>query len=484
VSHLRPVTIVCPVYGGVPKAAPSPGPSSRFEAAGSGPTNRRHWANADDLGPLCYASAETRRVLRRRARYERDNDPHLDGLAKTLANDLIGTGPRLQLGLGEQHYAAARMVEQSFAAWCRAIDLAEDLRVGHEGKTFDGETFGQFVTNPMLPSPVKLDLRVMEPELVQTPDVSINPRAVDGIEFDSAGNPAWYHVLREHPGDGWAWGMEYDRVPARLIVHWFRPRRAGQARGISELASALEIGAQTRRYSAAVLSAAEFAAMLAGVLEQETAPGEDAVTDLTSWNEIEMTRGALLTLPKGTKASQFKPEQPTNSYKEFVAEKRNEMARPTLAPFNVISGNSSGYNYSSGRLDHVPYHRFVWIERERLRHRVLDRLFLAWYAEAQLIGLIPDSLPAVNEWQWEWQWDGFASIDPLKDTQASQLRLAIGLTTQSEEQAAEGKNWRDSLRQRFVERKEEMDLEAEFGFSLIPVDPAKATDSAEEPADA
>jgi capsid protein len=90
----------------------------------------------------------------------------------------------------------------------------------------------------------------------------------------------------------------------------------------------------------------------------------------------------------------------------------------------------------------------------------------------------------VNEWQWEWQWDGFASIDPLKDTQASQLRLAIGLTTQSEEQAAEGKNWRDSLRQRFVERKEEMDLEAEFGFSLIPVDPAKATDSAEEPADA
>jgi lambda family phage portal protein len=464
-------------------AGANAGPRNRFEAAQGGATNRRHWSNADDLGPRDYASADTRRVLRRRARYERDNDPHLDGLMKTLANDMVGTGPRLQLGLAEEHFAAARLVEQSFAAWCRAVDLAEDLRLMHEAKPTDGESFAQFVTDPALPSPVKLDLRVLETEQVQTPDLGLNTaRAVDGIEFDSAGKPAYYHVLREHPGDGYAWGLEYDRVPARLMVHWFRPRRAGQARGVSELASALEIGAQTRRYSAAVLSAAEFAAMLAGVLEQDTSPGEDAVTAITDWQEVEMTRGALLTLPKGTKASQFRPEQPTNSYKEFVAEKRNEMARPTLAPFNVISGNSSGYNYSSGRLDHVPYHRFVWIERERMRHRVLDKLFLAWLAEAQLIGLIPDTLPAVNEWVWEWQWDGFASIDPLKDTQASQLRLATGLTTLSEECAAEGKNWQDVLRQKAVEKRYAADLEAEYGVSLSEPAAAPATTPAEEPA--
>jgi lambda family phage portal protein len=464
-------------------AGANAGPRNRFEAAQGGATNRRHWSNADDLGPRDYASADTRRVLRRRARYERDNDPHLDGLMKTLANDMVGTGPRLQLGLAEEHFAASRLVEQSFAAWCRAVDLAEDLRLMHEAKPTDGESFAQFVTDPALPSPVKLDLRVLETEQVQTPDLGLNTaRAVDGIEFDSAGKPAYYHVLREHPGDGYAWGLEYDRVPARLMVHWFRPRRAGQARGVSELASALEIGAQTRRYSAAVLSAAEFAAMLAGVLEQDTSPGEDAVTAITDWQEVEMTRGALLTLPKGTKASQFRPEQPTNSYKEFVAEKRNEMARPTLAPFNVISGNSSGYNYSSGRLDHVPYHRFVWIERERMRHRVLDKLFLAWLAEAQLIGLIPDTLPAVNEWVWEWQWDGFASIDPLKDTQASQLRLATGLTTLSEECAAEGKNWQDVLRQKAVEKRYAADLEAEYGVSLSEPAAAPATTPAEEPA--
>jgi capsid protein len=117
-----------------------------------------------------------------------------------------------------------------------------------------------------------------------------------------------------------------------------------------------------------------------------------------------------------------------------------------------------------------------------MRHRVLDKLFLAWLAEAQLIGLIPDTLPAVNEWVWEWQWDGFASIDPLKDTQASQLRLATGLTTLSEECAAEGKNWQDVLRQKAVEKRYAADLEAEYGVSLSEPAAAPATTPAEEPA--
>jgi len=460
------------IFGDKPKATNQPRLRSSYDAAQNTPTNRKHWTAADDYSANAAASPEVRRALRRRARYERDNDPHLNGLTKTLAHDLVGTGPRLQLGLGEEHYDAARLVEQSYAAWCRAVDLAEKLRLMHEARPTDGEAFGLFVTNPLVSHVVKLDLRVIEAEQVCTPDVDpLNPNAVDGIVFDRHGNPEFYHVLRQHPGDTYySWTLEYDRVPARNVVHWFRPARPGQARGVSELASSLEIGAQTRRYSAAVLSAAEFAAMLAGVLEQEVPAGEVGVTSLEDWNEVEMTKGALLTLPKGTRASQFKPEQPITNYKDYVHEKRNEMARPTLAPFNVISGNSSGYNYSSGRLDHIPYHRIVWIERERMRSKVLDRLFLAWYAEAQLLGLIPDSLPAINEWIWEWQWDGFASIDPLKDTSAIELRLQLNLTTLAEECAAEGKDWREVLKQRAAEKA----FMKELGLAeSVPASPAQ-----------
>jgi capsid protein len=210
-------------------------------------------------------------------------------------------------------------------------------------------------------------------------------------------------------------------------------------------------------------------------------PADGGPVSIEAMDEIPMSRQNLITLPEGWQAHQFKAEQPTGTYKEYVGEKRNEMARPTLAPFNVISGNSSGYNYSSGRLDHVPYHRVVWIERERFRQRVIDKLFLAWVQEAQLVGLIPDTLPPLNLWVWEWHWDGFASIDPFKDAQAVQMRLMTGLSTLSEECAAEGKDWRDVMTQRAREIAfaEELGL-APTGTPAPEPEPAPA----EEPADA
>ena len=69
---------------------------AKFDAAESG-DDRRHWANADAFAADTALSPEKRRVLRNRARYERANNSYLAGMSSTLANDLVGTGPRLQL---------------------------------------------------------------------------------------------------------------------------------------------------------------------------------------------------------------------------------------------------------------------------------------------------------------------------------------------------------------------------------------------------
>ena len=42
-------------------------------------------------------------------------------------------------------------------------------------------------------------------------------------------------------------------------------------------------------------------------------------------------------------------------------------------PFNVAAGNSSGYNYASGRLDHQTYYRAIRIDQAHLARTVLDR---------------------------------------------------------------------------------------------------------------
>ena len=65
---------------------------ARYDAAVTNDDNRRHWANADGLSANAANSAEVRRVLRNRARYEVANNSYAGGIVLTLANDVIGTG--------------------------------------------------------------------------------------------------------------------------------------------------------------------------------------------------------------------------------------------------------------------------------------------------------------------------------------------------------------------------------------------------------
>jgi capsid protein len=171
---------------------------ARYDAAATNPDNRRHWANADGLSANAANSAEVRRILRNRARYEVANNSYAKGIVLTLAHDVIGTGPRLQLLTDNSD--ANRHIEQAFAAWSKAVNLPEKLRTLRMARATDGEAFAVLTSNPQLPTPVQLDLRLIEADQVCTPDLKArDEHAVDGIVFDAFGNPVEYHVLKEHP---------------------------------------------------------------------------------------------------------------------------------------------------------------------------------------------------------------------------------------------------------------------------------------------
>ncbi len=69
----------------------------RFDSAQTTADNRRHWANADHLSANAAGSPEVRRIIRNRARYEVAHNSFARGIVLTLANDVVGTGPRLQM---------------------------------------------------------------------------------------------------------------------------------------------------------------------------------------------------------------------------------------------------------------------------------------------------------------------------------------------------------------------------------------------------
>jgi lambda family phage portal protein len=427
-----------------------------FDSAVTNDANRKHWINADGLSADAAASPEVRRTLRNRARYEAANNSYAKGIVLTLANDVVGTGPRLQLLTDDD--GGNERIEQAFMAWAKAINLPEKLRTMRASRATDGEVFAVLVSNPGLPTPVKLDIRLNEADQVATPDLSfLNDDAVDGIVFDDAGNPSEYHILKGHPGDARTGflGLEYDRVPAEAVIHYFRADRPGQSRGVPDITPALPLFAQLRRFTLAVLGAAETAADFAGILYTD-APANGEAESVEPLDAIELEARSLLTMPGGWKMAQVQAEQPSTTYAEFKREILNEIARCLNMPFNVAACNSSGYNYASGRLDHQTYFKSIRVEQDHMACVVLDRLLAAWLREAVIVsGLLPlriRTLVATGEGlSHQWFWDGNEHVDPAKEATAQQTRLSSHTTTLASEYAKQGRDWESELRQRAKE---------------------------------
>ena len=442
---------------------------ARYDAAATTDANRKHWANADGLSADAAAAPEIRRILRNRARYESANNSYAAGIVATLANDVVGTGPRLQVLTDDAQ--ANNEIERAFNAWARSISLADRLRTMRMARAHSGECFAKLVSNPAVPGPVKLDLALVEADRVTGPAWgTITPDEVDGIVYDSAGNPVAYRVLKEHPGDR-SLNLEQETLPASKMVHYFMPSRPEQSRGIPDLVPALPLFAQLRRYTIAVLSAAETAANFAGTVETD-APANGEADPVEPMDTIELEANSLLTLPAGWKMSQVKPEQPTTSYGEFKREILNEIARCLNMPFNVAAGNSSGYNYASGRLDHQTYFKAIRIDQAHMARTVLDRVLAEWFDEAKLTeSLVPTRVRVLESLPHQWFWDGTEHVDPAKEATAQATRLANHTTTLASEFAKQGKDWEAELRQ----RARELALMEELGITAAPSVPAGET---------
>ena len=119
---------------------------ARFDSAATNEDNRRHWANADALSADSAANADVRRTLRNRSRYEVANNSYARGIVLTLANDTIGTGPRLQMLTDAD--GLNRDVERQFDLWAQEVGLAEKLRTMRMARAQDGEAFAILVNNP------------------------------------------------------------------------------------------------------------------------------------------------------------------------------------------------------------------------------------------------------------------------------------------------------------------------------------------------
>lgn len=437
-----------------------------FDAASRSPEAMRHYAGADSLSADAALSSAIRNTVISRARYECANNGYADGIIQTLAEDAIRTGPRLQLAITGKTYdekedpeirAALQRREHRFTRWAGEIGLTEKLKLSRMAKARDGEVFLRIVRNPKISGVAKIDVQLYEAEQIGSRILSEyaeyysdgSLKEFDGIQFDKYGNPIAYRFWRIHPGSAGIGFVVDDSflVPAEQVIHYAHFMRPGQHRGFSEIASTLNIFNDLRRFTNAVLSAAETAAGISFLLHTDAPADSDdseSSDQIRFLDVVELVRNAGLALPEGWKADQMKAEHPTDKYVEFVDAKISEAARPLSMPFAIAKGDCSKSNYASGRLDHQVYHAKIYGERSKIEIVILDRL-LTEFEKFDSIAY-PEDYAETNIYHC-WMWDGFCHVDPVKEANAQSTRLSNHTTTLAEECAREGKDYEMVLHQ-------------------------------------
>ncbi len=389
----------------------------------------------------------------------------------TLADVCIGTGPRLQM-LSEDE-AFNSIVETEFAAWAEAVRLAEKLKTLRMSKIADGEAFCAILKNPRIKHPVEIDIRPIEADRVTTPYPTIL-NEIDGIEYDRFGNPIKYHVSSEHPGDSSVWYGNFQTISSEYMIHWFRADRPGQSRGLPEIMPALPLFAQLRRYTLAVLAAAETAADFAAVLYTD-APASGEAQPLEPLDIVALEKRMATVMPDGWKLGQIRAEQPNTTYSEFKREILGEIGRCMQVPVNILLGDSSKHNYASGRLDHQSFYKSIKVEQTSCEQIVLRPIFETWYREALRVGLFrlatrdsrlegkkrnrsrhvctTTSSREPQVASLSWYWDGLEHVDPMKEAKAAVARVGGCISSLAIECAKNGYDWEDVLIQRAREKK-------------------------------
>ncbi len=328
--------------------------------------------------------------------------------------------------------------------------------------------------------PYALAIQIIEADRLCNPDWKADTeRLIAGIELDSWGAPVAYHFSDKHPGArGRVAGAKWQRVTAfgsstgrRNVLHLFDRRRPGQIRGVPCLAPVIEPLKQLQRYTDAELQAAVVNAMFAVFVKMD-ADAFDSLFDDSgkaqylqssmSWDgtipeaNFDKPSKAINLLP-GESVESGAPGRPNALFDPFVQSIIRQVGSLLEIPFEVLIKHYTA-SYSAARAALLDAWRFFRGRRDWIAGAFCQPVYEAFLEEAISNGRIVApgffSDPAKRK-AWStaaWVGDGPGSIDPVKEVDAAEKRIALGISTISAESILhDGVDWRAKHKQRAIE---------------------------------
>jgi lambda family phage portal protein len=382
-------------------------------------------------------------TLRNRTRDLVQNDTYGNNALRSLQNNIIGTGivPRIKA----KNEKDTQLLQDLWDSWADKITCAYDGRGTFYGlqslATRAAAESGEILVRRRRPSAgdglqVPLQLELLEPDHIDTWREGVVEGSatgnfiVQGVEFDSRGKRTAYHLFKQHPGDA-LWGLRNSLSPVRIdaseILHMFDTWRPGQVRGIPWFAPALVKFHDLSQYSDFNLQRQKIAAAFAGFVQDQ-----EALDDLSSTSKKtkklpdEIRSGALMKLPPG-KTITFPNTPIPNGYQEVMRVDLRGAASGLGMPYEELTGDYSGVNFSSGRMGWLSYYRNINAWRWFMVIPFFCDPVFEWWREAAIVAGYPAE-GAIATWTPPRR----DMIDPVQESNAQIIQVRGGLKSRSE----------------------------------------------------
>jgi lambda family phage portal protein len=280
-----------------------------------------------------------------------------------------------------------------------------------------------------------------------------------GVELSPFGRPVAYHLWTQHPSEYGAARRERTRVPAADIIHWFKPSRPGQTRGVPDLAPVMSDLNMLRGAEEAELVAMRTEAAKMGFMvpKGEDGPAIDpnGAGPMQLPPQMDASPGVIDTLPPGYEFQSWDPQHPGANVVTFAQFIQRKIAAGVNMPYHTLTGDLSGVNYSSARVGELDARDGYKADQRDMIDHVHCRVFERWLQMALLSGAIAvPSRDYTNYLQYEFVGRRWAWVDPKNDLEAAVLAIENRLDTRTHILAEQGRDYSDVVRD--LQKEQEM----------------------------
>lgn len=448
-------------------------------------------ADADLLGELDTIVSRSHDLTR--------NNGVASGYSQTLIDNIVG--PKLRLASRPNYKALGKDkdwadewssdVEAKFRVWAESKDCDATRQQNFGGMTQlvmrTGITAGEALAVPMWLRGRRYRTAIMlvDPQRLSnsndSPDTAVMRK---GIKLNRNGEPVAYHIRNGHPIDvnGWNTASSWEVIPTRgrngrlRVIHVHDKKRNGQSRGEPFFASVMgdfkmagsyqKVELRTHIANSLIAAFIQSTMDVADIAEAFDADYDSYLNERKGWKS-KLSGGDIIQLPPGDTVTPFTPSRAGSVFADFMDAVDQRIGAGLNVPRELLLKDFTKSNYSAARAAMGEAWRFFLGRRAWLSDNWAQPVYELWLEEAVMRGEIEAPNFYQNKEAYcaaKWIGPGRGYVDVVKEGKGAELRMDIGLSTQQDECAEQGKDWEEVQDQRASELKRAFKVAKELGL--------------------